>query len=168
VSFVLFVVKGVFVLTTKDIKGSPTPEPAPWDAGMHRTTKNTLAVRLDGQQKRARCEAQGLKPVSEYGQAKGTEGEPAWARRRYLYELCSSNTAAPTPVGFIDKTARILYNPVKKIYLYSPSMPGTQHAPIAHFARSLRPFSTSTCSFRNREWRETASSPDHLGLFSSS
>jgi len=52
---------------------------------MDRTTKNTLAVRLDGQQKRARCEAQGLKPVSENGQAKGIEGEPAWAGWRYLH-----------------------------------------------------------------------------------
>jgi len=52
---------------------------------MDSTTENTLAVRLDGQQKRARCEAQGLKPVSENGQAKGTEGEPAWAGWRYLH-----------------------------------------------------------------------------------
>ena len=47
---------------------------------MDRTTKNTLAVPPDGQQERARCEAQGFKPVSENGQAKGAEGEPAWER----------------------------------------------------------------------------------------
>ncbi len=52
---------------------------------MDRTTKDTLAVRLDGQQKRARCEAQGLKPVSENGQAKGTEGDPAVAQASRLH-----------------------------------------------------------------------------------
>jgi hypothetical protein len=68
----------------------------------------------------------------------------------------------------IDKTAGILYNPVKKMYLYSSSMPGTQHAPSAHFARGPRPFSASTFSFHSQGLRETAASPNHLGLFSSS
>ena len=54
------------------------------------------------------------------------------------------------------------------MYLYPSSTPGTQHAPSAHFPRSLRPFSTSALYSRNPEWRETPNSPDHLGLFSSS
>jgi len=78
--------------------------------------------------------------------------------------ICSHIPAA----GFIDKTPRILYNPVKKMHFYSRSTPGTQHAPSAHFARSLRPFLAITLSFRNRESREAPSSPDHMGLFSSS